>query len=154
MQSDLQKYESRVPGIPARRRYELQALSQQLFMAFEMFYPLTLLCFTQAMILVLLRVSDHASHSYYNNARDFDDDGHRKFDWRDCVGQYALYNTVRLMHKFLIFLSAMNIVVYWLDSVERESGFCMRSLPPAMQTAKTLSCLGPSTIKSFSEPFL
>jgi hypothetical protein len=111
MQSDLQKYESRAPGISARRKYELQASSQQFFMAFEMFYPLVLLCFTQAMILVLLRVSDHASHSYYNNARDFEDDGHRTFDCRDCVGQYALYNAVRLMRRFSILLCALNIIV-------------------------------------------
>jgi hypothetical protein len=51
-----------------------------------------LLCVVYAMCLLLRRVSDHASHSYYNVARDNEsgrttDDG--KFDWRDCVGQYA-----------------------------------------------------------------
>ena len=50
------------------------------------------------------------SHSYYNEARDHDDDGSRRFDWRDCVGQYKLYYLVRSMHALAMLLCALNVV--------------------------------------------
>ena len=54
------------------------------------FVSLQFFCDMHAMFLLLRRVSDHASHSYYNIARDqatgrMSHDG--KFDWRDCIGQ-------------------------------------------------------------------
>jgi hypothetical protein len=51
--------------------------------------------------MLLRRVSDHASHSYYNTARDSLPSKTRfwtRFDCRDCVGQYALYNFVRSLN--------------------------------------------------------
>ena len=65
------------------------------------------------MNLLLRRVSDHASHSYYDVARDHEvgritDDG--KFDWRDCIGQYAMYKLVRLLNVATVMLCALNVV--------------------------------------------
>jgi hypothetical protein len=65
------------------------------------------------MNLLLRRVSDHASHSYYNVARDQEvgrtsDEG--RFDWRDCVGQCALYYLVRNLHKVAMLLCAFEVI--------------------------------------------
>jgi hypothetical protein len=62
------------------------------------------------MNMLLRRVSDHASHSYYNSARDYDDDGSKRFDCRDCVGQYRLYYSVRTVHVLAMLLCALNMV--------------------------------------------
>jgi hypothetical protein len=60
------EFESSTPNIARRRFYELQAASFQYYSAFNMFYSFHLLCVIFAMNLLLRRVSDHASHSYYN----------------------------------------------------------------------------------------
>jgi hypothetical protein len=60
-------------------------------------------------------VSDHASHSYYNSARDHDDDGSKRFDCRDCVGQYALYYLVRSLHVVAMLLSASNTIARFVQ---------------------------------------
>jgi hypothetical protein len=65
--------------------------------------PLLLPIFTTANLLL--------HHSYYNDARDHDDDGSSKrFDWRDCVGQYKLYYLVRSMHVLAMLLCALHLV--------------------------------------------
>jgi len=95
------EYESAVPGISRRQFYELWATSLRYYAAYHIFLPTHMLCVIYAMNLLLRRVSDHASHSYYSNLRDCVDVGRssstssNRFDWRDCVGQYALYVTKR-----------------------------------------------------------
>jgi hypothetical protein len=94
--------------------YQFQATSNQYYVAFFIFYPFHLLCLIFAMNMLLRRVSDHASHSYYNTARDQEagritHDG--RFDWRDCVGQYALYYLVRSINKVAMVLCALHVVV-------------------------------------------
>ena len=109
------EYESSVLGISRRQFYELYATSLKYNSAYHIFLPTHLLCVIYAMNLLLRRVSDHASHSYYNTLRD-DDDGNRsstssrkRFDWRDCVGQYALYYWVRSMHVIAVLLCVLNV---------------------------------------------
>jgi hypothetical protein len=108
MQSRFFEYESRVPGITMRQKYELQANRDRCFAAHNIFYSVFLICFVYAKSMLLRRVSDHASHSYYNVARDNDVLAHSSevFDFRDCVGQYALYNLVRSLHVITVLLSA------------------------------------------------
>jgi hypothetical protein len=91
---------------------------------FSIFYPTQLLCFIYAMNTLLRRVSDHASHSYYNVARDlsrnentslsevdgFTSSAHTKFDWRDCIGEYALYYWVRSMHVIAMVACSLHLV--------------------------------------------
>ncbi len=111
------EYESNDPRISERVQDELQAASQRCYVVFHVFYPVHLLCVIFAMNTVLRRVSDHASHSYYNTARDFNDNrrssvegGSMRFDLRDCVGQYALYYWVRSMHVIAMLLCSMHLV--------------------------------------------
>jgi hypothetical protein len=104
------EFESRLtPNIVQRRFYELQAASYRYYSAFSIFYPAHLLCVIFALNLLLKRVSDHASHSYYNVARDHSAVKIR-FDWRDCVGQYALYYLVRNLHKVAMLLCAFDVI--------------------------------------------
>jgi hypothetical protein len=106
-------YESIYSGMNPRQQYLLRASSLQYFAARDIFYPIHLLCVISAMITLLRRVSDHASHSYYNTARDNDAGrmtGDGKFDCRDCIGQYALYYWVRSMHRIAMVICSLNVV--------------------------------------------
>ena len=89
------RYESLVPGISRRQVYQLEAAAARHLVSVDFFFPSHLLCVIFALNMLMRRVSDHASHSYYNEARDHVSTGHstgnKRFDWRDCVGQYALY---------------------------------------------------------------
>jgi hypothetical protein len=103
-------FESRIPGIADVQRYELSASFDRSRAVVRIFFTVQLSCFIFAMNLLLRRLSDHASHSYYNEARDHDDDGSKRFDWRDCVGQYKLYYLVRSMHAVAMLLCALHAV--------------------------------------------
>ena len=107
------EYEYSVPGITRRQVYDLQAASSRYGAASYIFYPTRLLCIIFAMSTLLRRVSDHASHSYYNTARDHADPLRsstvQRFDCRDCVGQYTLYYWVRSMHKIAMLLCSLSI---------------------------------------------
>jgi hypothetical protein len=120
MRSIILDSESQIPGITKRQEYELTASSLRHVTVFVIFYPLQLLCITYAMNLLLRRVSDHASHSYYNNARDQNRiTGEKRFDWRDCIGQYRLYYMVRTMHVLAIVLCALHIAARFVFAVYR-----------------------------------
>jgi hypothetical protein len=75
-----------------------------------------LLCFIYALNTLLRRVSDHASHSYYNVARDLNrtETSGKKFDWRDCIGEYALYSWVRSMHVLAMVACSLHLVARWV----------------------------------------
>ena len=129
-------FESRIPGIADVQRYELLASFDRSRAVVRIFFTVQLSCFIFAMNLLLRRLSDHASHSYYNEARDHDDDGSKRFDWRDCVGQYKLYYLVRSMHAVAMLLCAFTQCreLFWLHSLPRERGFTMR--PRLLATLK------------------
>jgi hypothetical protein len=89
------------------------ALAYRYSASSHVFVSVHFLCVIASMNLLLRRVSDHASHSYYNVARDHEvgritDDG--KFDWRDCIGQYAMYKLVRLLNVVTVLLCALIVV--------------------------------------------
>jgi hypothetical protein len=98
---------------------ENQASSFRYFVAFNFFYPLHIICIVFAWNILLRRVSDHASHSYYNVARDQStgrSSRWRKFDWRDCIGEYARYNMVRSMHVLAMLLCSLDILSRWVTA--------------------------------------
>jgi hypothetical protein len=108
------EYESTDLSLPRRQFYQLQASLHRCFTSFNVFYPLYSLCIVYSMTTLLRRVSDHASHSYYSSLRDCVDVGrsssrsNNRFDWRDCIGQYALYYWVRTMHVIAMILCALH----------------------------------------------
>ena len=110
-------------GLFTRKLLEGGSSTLRLFAAFDIFSPLQLMCIIFSMNMLLRRVSDHASHSYYNTARDHDvsrRSTRRGFDWRDCVGQYALYYWVRYMHVIAMVLCALNVVARMVVSAFRS----------------------------------
>jgi hypothetical protein len=107
------KYNAFVSGITRRRYYELQAEANRYILCIDFLYPVCLLCVIYSLNMLLRRVSDHASHSYYNTARDHDlsrRSTRQGFDWRDCVGQYALYYCVRSLNVFATLLCVLHAV--------------------------------------------
>ncbi len=115
LQSQTFSYDSREPAITRRQVYERVSAYQSLFVAFDTFFPVQLLCFVYALNTLLRRVSDHASHSYYNVARDLNrtlgtETSGKKFDWRDCIGEYALYYWVRSMHVIAMVACSLHLV--------------------------------------------
>ncbi len=125
MQSRNLNYESFDPGITRRQYYERASEAQSRQIVFNIFYPVHLLCVIYSMNTLLRRVSDHASHSYYNVVRDLNrhtattdhevgglwSSAHKKFDCRDCIGQYALYYWVRSVHIIATVLCLLHLVV-------------------------------------------
>ena len=96
-----------------------QASSFRYFIVFNVFQPLHIICVVFAWNMLLRRVSDHASHSYYNVARDQTNrraNNSRMFDWRDCIGEYARYNMVRSMHLFAMLLCSFDILARWVTA--------------------------------------
>jgi hypothetical protein len=101
-----------------RQFYELQAASFRHDAAYNMFRPLYIFCFIFAVNMLLRRVSDHASHSYYNIARD-SVSSKTRFDWRDCVGQYPLYKLVRSFNFFCVVLCSLIALVDVVETAFR-----------------------------------
>ncbi len=110
------EYDSLERAITRRQYYELESASQSLYIGVEISYPVQLLCFIYALNTLLQRVSDHASHSYYNVARDLNRTQtiFEKFDWRDCIGEYALYYWVRSMHVIAMVACSLLVVSDWV----------------------------------------
>ncbi len=118
LQSETFLYDSREPGITDRHRYERASASPSLNVGFEIFYPVQQLCFIYALNTLLRRVSDHASHSYYNAARDLNrmTNAVKKFDWRDCIGEYALYYWVCSMHVIAMVACSLLVVARFVSA--------------------------------------
>jgi hypothetical protein len=106
------------PGIWTQRQlYERDSAYVYLLVPTDIFYPVQLLCFIYALNTLLRRVSDHASHSYYNAARDLNrrtGTTGKKFDLRDCIGEYALHYWVRSMHVIAMVACSLYLVARWV----------------------------------------
>lgn len=80
--------------------------------ASHVFNPVFTLCVIHSINFLLLRVSDHVSHPYYNTVRDRNhdqDDNIKRFDCRDCVGEYALYYWARTMRVIALVICSLCI---------------------------------------------
>jgi hypothetical protein len=140
-------YDSIEPGITRRQDYEHQSAAQSLLVGSYIFHPVQLLCFIYALNTLLRRVSDHASHSYYNVARDLNRNEYdvKKFDWRDCIGEYALYYWVRSMHVIAMVACSLSVAVFWV-----AAGFRAATAVALKQTAALTDVNGSATDASQS----
>ncbi len=112
LQASTSIYDSLEPVFSDRQEYERYSASESFNVGFEIMYPVQLLCFIYSLNTLLRRVSDHASHSYYNVARDLNrtETSGKKFDCRDCIGEYALYYWVRSMHVIAMVACSLHLV--------------------------------------------
>jgi hypothetical protein len=120
LQGNFFRYESQIPERNSRKLYyELRGPYERFFVATEILYPLMFLCAMHCMCMVLIRVSDHTSHSYYNQARDYESgrtsDGGR-FDLRDFFGEYFLYRLVRRILKLVALLCALAMLARFISA--------------------------------------
>lgn len=104
--------EVRDTGVTRRQFYQLSASNFRILSLYDFFYPAHLLCVIYALNMMLRRVSDHASHPNYNAARDFVDRRStvKRFDFRDCVGQYTLYYWARSVNVIAVVLCVLNVL--------------------------------------------
>lgn len=90
---------------------EFRASSHRHLVAVNIFYPTEFMCFVIATNMMLRRVVRHASHAYYNRARDQDGRSYgEKFDFRDCIGEYALAKIHRLIAAVTALLCVAGII--------------------------------------------
>ena len=120
---------------PTERQYlESSSAYSRFYAVKEFFYSLQLSCYIACCFMLLLRVSDHASHSYYNQARDhFRTTENGTFDFRDCIGQYRLYYMVRRLNQLALAscvcfiavrIAAMTFQVRAADLLEQAATLC------------------------------
>ncbi len=88
---------------------------------YDFFYPVHLLCVIYALNMMLRRVSDHASHPYHNAARDLVDPYRsstvKRLNFRDCIGQYALYYWARSVNVIVVVLCVLNVLTRMVAGV-------------------------------------
>ncbi len=139
MQIFLSRSEADSFSITDRRHYELQARSFRHATVDYFFQGVQIVFVINALNKLVLRVSDHASHSYYNDARDFD--LRRKFDFRDCMGQYKMYYLVRSMNVVALMAAFLTFVALVV-----RSAFAAERAALLDQAAASLNTAGHATV--------
>jgi len=79
----------------ARQSYALRASSDRLFVIFDIMYPVEFLCLIMAKVMLLGRLSNHASHNYNSQEWHLDDG----VGACHCIGEYALEKLHRAISK-------------------------------------------------------
>jgi hypothetical protein len=116
MQTRTIGFEYEYQTLPDNLNYELRASRQRVFVVFDIFQPLQLLCILTAMSMLLRRVVRHASHSYYIHARDSEgaeargQRGAVGWEPRDCIGEYALAKWHRGIAAAIFLLNVISVV--------------------------------------------
>jgi hypothetical protein len=132
IQRDLLRTEARTVTIP-ERHFELQALQERNSTVGYVFQGIQFVCVVFALNKLVLRVSDHASHSYYNHARDFD--FRRTFDFRDCIGEYRLYYLVRSMNGIALMFGVLTFLSFVvLSAFTAERAVLLRQASTSFST--------------------
>lgn len=116
MQTRMISFEYEYQNLQDILNYQLRASRQRVFVVFDIFQPLQLLCILSAMSMLLRRVVRHASHSYYIHARDQEGaearGQKRAVGWepRDCIGEYALAKWHRGIAAAIFLLNVISVV--------------------------------------------
>jgi len=99
-------YEAQAPNVTAQQGYALYASSDRWYAVFLIFYPLEVLCLIMAKVMLLGRLSNHASHNY-NSQEWFPDDG---VGACHCIGEYALEKLHRAISKAVVLASVAGVL--------------------------------------------
>ena len=119
--------------------------------ASHVFIPVFTLCVIHSINFLLLRVSDHVSHPYYNTVRDRNhdqDDNIKRFDCRDCIGECALCYWARTMRVIALVICSLCIAAGVV-----AAGFRAGLIMCLDRAAAGASGEGTSTFEEYQEIF-
>ena len=89
------EYAVLAPNVTAQQGYALDASSNRWFAVFNILYPVEFLCLIMAKVMLLGRLSNHASHNYNSQEWHWDDG----VGACHCIGEYALEKLHRAISK-------------------------------------------------------
>ena len=113
MQGNALQYESDAPTVTAQQGYALLASSNRWGAVFLIFYPVEFLCLIMAKVMLLGRLSNHASHNY-NSQEWHPDDG---VGACHCIGEYALEKLHRAISRAVALASVAGVLALVVAAV-------------------------------------
>jgi hypothetical protein len=113
MQSNALQYEANTPPSLLSRTIALFASSARWAAVFDIFYPVEFLCLIMAKVMLLGRLSNHASHNY-NSQEWHPDDG---VGACHCIGEYALETLHRAISKAVALASVAGVLALVVAAV-------------------------------------
>jgi len=99
-------YEANAPNVTHQQNYALNASSDRWYAVFLIFYPFEFLFLIMAKVMLLGRLSNHASHNY-NSQEWHRDDG---VGACHCIGEYALEKLHRAISKAVALASVAGVL--------------------------------------------
>jgi len=140
MQSNSFYYEAHAPGVSDQQKYAQDASSDRWYAVFLALYPVELMCLIISTLMLLRRLSHHASRSYFNSQdQDMDD----KVDVLDCIGEYALEK----LHRVIDAVVVVCIVVGML-AMDVAAAYIVQEAGSYDQAAAACDAQGNSTDRS------
>jgi len=136
MQAIALQYAANAPGTTAQQQSGLLASSSQWYAVFDVHYPVEFMCLIIPTLMLLHRLSNHASHSYNSQARDMDD----QVDVFECIGEYALEKLHRVIAAVVVVCSAVGLL-----SMHVAAGYSVQAASVYNQAASACDAQGNST---------
>ena len=106
-------YEAFAPDVTAQQFYALVASSNRWAAVYLIVYPVEFLCLIMAKVMLLGRLSNHASHNY-NSQEWHRDDG---VGACHCIGEYALEKLHRAISKAVALASVAGVLAMVVSAV-------------------------------------
>ena len=102
-----------LPTVSAQQIYALRSSSNRWHAVFDTLYPVEFLCLIMAKVMLLGRLSNHASHNY-NSQEWHPDDG---VGACRCIGEYALEKLHRAISKAVALASVAGLLALVVAAV-------------------------------------
>ncbi len=129
------------PNLTAQQSYELFASTARWNAVFNIFYPLEFLCLIMAKVMLLGRLSNHASHNY-NSHEWHRDDG---VGACHCIGEYALEKLHRAISKAVALASVAGVLALVV-----AAAYCVKIAVVTDQVAAMCDAQGNDTNSSIA----
>ena len=113
MQTNALDYEGNTPTVTTQQFFALLASSNRWGAVFHILYPVEFLCLIMAKVMLLGRLSNHASHNY-NSQEWHPDDG---VGACHCIGEYALETLHRAISKAVALASVAGVLALVVAAV-------------------------------------
>ncbi len=142
MQSNSFYYEAYAPGVTEQQKYAQFASANRWYAVFHVFDPLYFLCLIISTLMMLRRLSNHASHSYNSKARDMDD----QVEVFGCIGDIGEYALEKL-HRVIAAVVVVCIVV-GMVAMDVAAAYIVQEAGLYDQAAAACDARGKSTDRS------